>query len=233
MASFLSGLLILSASLAAWAGDGAGAAEQPALNLVEQAAAALAVGREGDAAELLARHVDAFPDELLVRAQLAELLYRQGSYVKARRQFALFLAAAQGQRDIAFRYIIHGHSRLVDISEKLDLPYEEHLNRGIGLYLLAKRRAQEPELNGEFSATMLFTRAAQELQKARALDSQQARVHLYLFRVWTELGQVGAAQAALAEADRHALYGVLSPYERRDLTESWLAWRRFLLQPSR
>lgn len=209
----------------------AGISPQPQLNHVEQAAAALALGREQEAAELMARHVGLHPGELIVRAQLAELLYRQNSFMKARFHFEHFLAGAQEQPDVAFRYLIHSHSRLVEIGEKLELPYDEHLHRGVGLYLLANRRASEPNPNGEFSVPSLLARSARELQAARQAAPEQARAHFYLARVWRKLDQPAAAAQSLAEADRLAPTSPLTPREQRDLTEAVLAERRFAVKP--
>lgn len=203
--------------LALLAGTLTSAEPEPPLNLVEQAAAALAAGREQEAAELLGRHVEENPREIIVRAQLAELWYRQHRLSQARYHFATFLLLADQQPDIAFRYRIHAHSRLVEIAGKLDLPFDEHFHRGLGLWLLAERRATEPDPSGEFSVNELLVRAAKELQAARRLKPAEARPHYYLAKVWRQLGQPSACAKSLRAADRLALTSLLTPAEQRDL----------------
>ena len=226
-------LLVLLGGLSGASADEPRVAPQPALNLVEQAAAALAAGRDNEATDLMARHVEENPSELIVRAQLAELLFRQGYYSKARPHFERFLADAQQQPDIAFRYIIHGHSRLVAIGEKLELSFDEHFHRGIGLYLLARRRAAESNPEGEPAPAALLARAARELQAARDESPRDARTHLHLYRVWKSLGETQSAYASLDLADRFSPSSSLTPSEARELAEACLTQQLFRIGPGR
>lgn len=184
---------------------------------LKQAALLLSQGQDLKAAEELARYVARRPEHLIARAQLGELLFRQKKIDASRLHFELFVAAAQEHGEEAFNYLIHCHSRLVEIAETQDDAYQEHLNRGIGLYLLACRRAAEPDPNGECSAGSLFCRAASEFQEARREQPGESRPELYLYHVWSHLGQRAAARRALHTADTHALFTRLTPKERREL----------------
>jgi tetratricopeptide (TPR) repeat protein len=187
-----------------------------------QAAALLDKGRETEAAVQLEKYLNHRPDQLLVRAQLGELLFRMRKLDDARQHFETFIALAQEQGEKSFRYLVHCHSRMVEIAEDRNDDYEEHLHRGIGLYLLACRRATEPDPEGEYSVSSILCRAAGELQEARKEQPDQARPHLYLYRVWSRLGQAGAANKALAAADHHALLSELTPHERQELQIAFL-----------
>jgi tetratricopeptide (TPR) repeat protein len=194
----------------------------PTDDAVARAAAALDNGQPERAAALLEQHVARHPEQILVRAQLAELLFRLGKRQQAKLQFELFIALAQEHGDLAFRYLIHSHSRLVALAEAEANDFAEHLHRGMGLYLLACKREQEERSAGSLTPAALFCRAATELQKARAERPEEARPHLYLYAVWSRLGQQAAAQAALQQADRHAALSFLTPRERRQLLEAML-----------
>lgn len=189
---------------------------------MELASAAFEAGDDGTAARHLGRYVSQRPDHLIARAQLAELLYREGKRHEARLHFEAFIAQAQEHQDRAFRFLIHSHSRLVDIAEADEDVYEEHLQRGIGLYLLACRRAQESDPQGEHSTDSLLCRAVSEFQEARALEPDEARPHLYLHLIWARLGQHGPALRALHSADHQAALSRLTPVEQRELQTACL-----------
>jgi hypothetical protein len=148
---------------------------------------------------------------------LGELLFRLHKAKEARSHFEQFIASAQEQGDKVFRYLIHCHSRMVEIAEERNDDYEEHLHRGIGLYLLACRRATEPDPDGEYSVSSILCRAAGELQEARKEQPDQARPHYYLYHVWSRLGQNAAAARSLTAADQRALLSNLTPHERQEL----------------
>jgi Tfp pilus assembly protein PilF len=185
--------------------------------LLGRATSLAAQGDHEAAAEQLTQYITLRPEHLSARAQLGELLFRQGKHEEARLQLELFIALAQDHGEPAFRHLIHCHSRLVEIAEEQNNDYEEHLNRGIGLFLLAVRRAGEADPNGDCSANSLLCRAATELQAARQDQPDQARSHLYLYQTWKRLGQHSAAVRSLHTADHHALLSRLTPLERREL----------------
>jgi tetratricopeptide (TPR) repeat protein len=208
----------------------AGAAAE---SYLDSAATLLEQGKTEEAARHLEQYVNLRPEHLVVRAQLAELLFRLERFDDSRIQFELFIAMAQEHPEQAFRYLIHCHSRLVEIAEEQEDDYQEYLNRGIGLYLLACRRLQEPEPDGDCSATSLFFRAASELQKARQEQGEEARPHLYLYHIWSYLGQRTAAVRALIQADDYSPLTRLTPSERRDLHVASLREKNLMGEKSR
>jgi Flp pilus assembly protein TadD len=194
----------------------------PGDDAVARAAAAIEAGQLDLAAALLDQFVHDHPEQILVRAQYAELLFRLGKNFAAKLHFEMFIALAQEHGDVAFRYLLHSHSRLVALAEADHNAYAEHLHRGLGLYLLACRRSAEEQPEGGLTAAALFCRAAAELQKARAERPDEARPYLYLYAVWLRLGQPAAASAALRQADQLAALSFLTPRERRQLLEAML-----------
>ncbi len=197
--------------------------------LLHYAASLLEQDKDAEAAEALKQYVARHPEQLLIRAQLGELLYRVGRWNEARLHFEVFIGLAQEQGESAFRYLIHCHSRLVEIAELQRDGFQEHLNRGIGLYLLACRRLTEPDPEGDCSATSLLLRSAQELQESREGQPHEARPHWYLYQAWSRLGQDAAAVRALKIADDCAAFSRLTAHERRELQVACLqrfgSWR--------
>jgi tetratricopeptide (TPR) repeat protein len=199
-------------------------------NHLSLAAAFIALGEDGQAAPHLARYVRAQPDHLVIRAHYAELLLRLRQPREARAQFERFVADVQDRDDLARQYLLHCHSRLMEIAEGEADGYGEHLHRGIGLYLLARERERLPDPDGELSAEGLLFRAAGELALARAQRGDEARACWYLHEVWSHLAQRQPAQRWLRAAEGAAPLGDLTPAEQRDLQ---LAWRHRLLEGQR
>src|SRR5437879_8645419 len=104
-------------------------------NHLSLAAAYLDLGDDVQACPHLAHYVAAQPDHLSIRLHYAELLVRLHQGKKARQAFEQFVVGAQEQGEPFDRNLIHCHSQLMEIAESEDDAYNEHLNRGIGLYL--------------------------------------------------------------------------------------------------
>lgn len=170
----------------------------------------------------LEAYVAQHPQELTARLRLAEDLIDEGNYNDARFHLELFISLAQDHGEPAWPYLVRAHGRLVDVAEATDESFDEQLNRGMGLYWLARMRATEPDPEGHFSMQSLWCRAAKELQEARKLDYDQARVHLYLGLALEHLGQHPRAAAELREADSMGLVSRLTPWERRTLLTALL-----------
>jgi tetratricopeptide (TPR) repeat protein len=182
---------------------------------------AAAYVERGDAAGAeahLAQYLAAFPEHHVVRAHHAELLLRLHRAQEAREQFERFVAAAQDDPALAAKHLVHCHSRLMEIAEAEGDEYAEHLNRGIGLYLLACERAGLPDPeDGELSVESVLCKAAGELTMARVARRDEARPCWYLYEVWSRLGQRQPALRHLREADATAPFSYLTPAEQRDL----------------
>jgi hypothetical protein len=161
--------------------------------------------------------VEARPDQLLVRARFAELLLRQHQLFDARVEFERFVADAQEENDLGNRQLIHGHRRLMEIAVEVEDEYNEHLHRGIGLYLLARERETLPDPDDELPVEGLLCRAAAELTLARLERTTEARPCWYLYEVWSQLGQNQPACRWLREAVATAPFTYLTPAEQRGL----------------
>lgn len=181
------------------------------------AAAHLEISDDAGACPHLGRYVEARPQEVVVRGHYAELLYRLGRRRDARKQFDRFVVDAQEQGGPAQNQLIHCHSRLMQIAEVDDDTYAEHLNRGIGLLLLARARAAllgaEPDLTRE----SFLCKAAGELTLAREERPDEARPCWYLYEVWSFLAQRSLASRWLRETQAAASFSYLTPAERCSL----------------
>jgi hypothetical protein len=187
-------------------------------NHLSLAAAFLARGEDERAANFLGCYVNAQPDHHVVRAHYAELLYRLKRPNAARAQYERFVADVQDREDLARQHLVHCHSRLMEIAENMQDEYNEHLHRGIGLYLLACRRAALPDPeDGELTTQGLLCKAASELALARLERPEQARPCWYLFEVWSHLAQHQPAMRWLRNAEDAATLSYLTPSEKRKL----------------
>ena len=187
-------------------------------NHLSLAAAYLDLGDDAQACPHLAHYVAAQPDHLSIRLHYAELLVRLHQGKKARQEFEQFVVGAQEQGEPFDRNLIHCHSQLMEIAESEDDAYNEHLNRGIGLYLLARERAELPEIEGALSAEGLLCKAAGELTLACEQRPDEARPCWYLSLVWSCLAQQQLELRWLRLADAAAPFSYLTAVEKRQLS---------------
>jgi tetratricopeptide (TPR) repeat protein len=181
------------------------------------AAAYLAMGKDQLALPHLDRFLQARPDHFLVRLHFGELLARLNRPGEAVGQLERFVSEVQDHPRLADDHLVTCHTRLMEISQDLGDDYGEHLNRGIGLYLLAKKRGECNDDNARHSAEELFCKAAAELALARLRRPGEARPCWYLHGVWTQLAQRQAAVKWLRAARANARPGALTPAETREL----------------
>jgi hypothetical protein len=186
-------------------------------NHLSMAAACLEMGQDADACTHLAAYVTAHPEHLEIRAHYAELLVRLRHGPEGRAEYEQLLAQLQEQGDKALPAMIHAHSRLMETAEAEDDDYAAHLHRGIGLYLLARKRAAMGSPEGELSVESLLCKAAADLNEARTLRPEEARPCWYLYVVWTRLAQQQPAQRCLHAAGAAASFTFLTPAEQRSL----------------
>jgi tetratricopeptide (TPR) repeat protein len=186
-----------------------------ARNYLSLAAAYSAKGDDRRVVEYLTRYVLMQPDHVAIRAHLAEILLRTQHPEAARAQFERCVADLQERTELDPARLIHCLSRLVELAEMSEDEYGEHLNRGIGLYLLACQRARLPDSADEPAAQGLLFRAARELGAARMERPDAARPCWYLYQVWSRLGQQQPSERWLrAAADG---LGDLTRQEKADL----------------
>jgi tetratricopeptide (TPR) repeat protein len=188
-----------------------------ARNHLSLAAAYLEKGDEAAACPELARYVEAFPDQYLVRLHLAELLLQLDQRTEAREQFERCVAGAQDKGELGVAQLIHCHAQLMDMAEDDEDDYQEHLHRGIGLLILARRRGEMPEVECDLSVEELLCKAAAELTQAHVERPDEARPNWYLYEVWTSLAQKQPAQRFLRAATEAAPFTYLTAAEKRSL----------------
>jgi tetratricopeptide (TPR) repeat protein len=177
--------------------------------------------RQGEADRLVRcyeQSLASFPEHHVVRANYAELLLRLHRTAEARAQFERFVADVQDDPQLA-KHLVHCHSRLMEIAQEEGDDYAEHLHRGIGLYLLARERAELPDdvTEDELTVEAVLCKAAGELTVARMARRDEARPCWYLYAVWSSLGQRQPALRHLRLADALAPFSDLTPAEKRDL----------------
>jgi Tfp pilus assembly protein PilF len=191
----------------------------PADDSLALAAVCVEKGDAAGAAEHLRRHVRQCPDQIMIRAYLAEMLVKMSKLADARDQFERFIADAQSVDGPAREHVLHCHTRLMEIAQSRGDAYEEHLHRGIGMVILARRL----ETNGDRSEAewcfreRMLCKAASELTAAKKLRPDESRPHWYLVEVWTKLGQTHAAGKSLKQAKAMAALAPLPPAEQSAL----------------
>lgn len=211
--------------------QGLAADPQFAPNHLSLAAACLEKGDEDGACTHLAHYVAAQPDQLKARSHYAELLLRMHRVADARKQFERYDADAQECDQPANPQLIRCHSQLTKIAIQEEDSYEEHLHRGIGLYLLGQERAALPDPDGDLPAEGLLFRAGLELRKARRQRPDEARPCWYLYEVWSHLGKRHPAMQYLREASESAPISYLTPAERRNLQLACLREQSPVMKP--
>jgi hypothetical protein len=196
--------------------------DQPALsaprtNDLAAAAIFLEKGDDVGACFHLGRFVQQHPDHANARLYFAELLEKLGKRNEARLQYERIEADAQDARPPDLSHQIHLHSRLLEIAEADEDDFCVHLHRGIGLWLLAQRRAKLKDPDGDLPVEGLLCKAAGELTMAHALKPNEARPTWYLFAVWRQLAQPQQARKWLALAQDAAPFTPLTSAEQRRL----------------
>ena len=155
----------------------------------------------------------------MIRAYLAEILFKQKRYLDAQDHFEHFIADAQNVEGPARKQILHCHTRLMEIAQERDDSYGEHLHRGIGFVLLA-RQLETASAGGEAEPGFrerLLCKASAELTRAAKLRPDEPRPPCYLFEVWTKLDQPRSADKSLRTAKHLAALLPLAPSEQRAL----------------
>jgi cytochrome c-type biogenesis protein CcmH/NrfG len=178
-----------------------------------KAAQLLDQGQDSAAVPHLRTYVQANPDAVMVRAHLAELLFRQGIRDESRDHFEHFVGLAQPMKGSVENHLVHVHTRLMELASKAEDDFEEELNRGIGLLLLVKKWRTSPERRDEDSEEQTLMKAVKALRAAKELKPTDARVSLYLGEAYLFLGQVGPAQEAFRLAKKHATGSCLTSVE--------------------
>jgi hypothetical protein len=201
-----------------------------ARNHLSLAAAYLEQNDSDSACAHLAEYVGANTAQLPMRHRYAELLFQLHRLPEARAEFEALVCDSQGSGGPAAPDLIHCHGRLLSIAlDSVDV-YNEHLHRGIGLFLLARKRTALPEVDDALPVEGLLFKAAGELTLAHLQRPDEARPCWYLYEVWSRLGQRQPALCHLREADAAAPFTSLTPAERCSLC---LAQERYISEVQR
>lgn len=186
------------------------------------AAAHLALGQEDQAEPHMRAYLNVRPEHFLVRMPYAELLLKLDRPKEALAELERFTAEVQNHPELAEEHLIGCHTRLMEVADRIGDEYLERLNRGIGLYLLATKRAELGGKQARQAEEELLCKAAGELTLARVQRPDEARPSWYLRGVWNRLGQRQPADRSLRETEQRVGLSTLTPAEVRDL---WLATR--------
>ena len=211
--------LYLAVCLGCQAFPATGPVAAPADDALQQAAACIERGDEAGAVPHMVRHIQANPEQIMIRAYLAELLLRLQRLPEAQWHFERFVAEAQETDGPAHKQLVHCHTRLMEIAQDREDTYGERLHRGIGLLLLARQEQALREANDPDGLRQkLLCKAVAELKAAHEVRPDEARPCWYLFEVWSALNQPRPAGRALREARDAAPFSTaLTPAERRGL----------------
>jgi hypothetical protein len=188
-----------------------------ARNYLSLAAAYLDKPDEGKACLYLMLYVAAHPEHLAVRFQYVDLLQRLKRITEARQELESIVAEVQEAEKGNEHHLIQCHSRLMQLAELTRSKYEQHLHRGIGLFLLAGQREHmgvDPDL---MSRQGLLCKSAAELTLAARDRPDEARPQFYLHEVWQRLAQSQPARKSLHAAEAAAPFSSLTPAEQRRL----------------
>ena len=186
-------------------------------NYLSLAAAWLDKNDDVKACLYLSLYISSHPEHAAVRFQYIELLQRLKRTGEAKAELEDFIVDFQAKDSSAEESLLSCHSRLMQMAEAMDDGYEEHLHRGIGLYLLSRQRnlpGSDPECPCSES---LLCKAAAELTLAARAHPDEARPHFYLHAVWSRLSQSQPAIKSLRAAEEAAPFSYLTPAEHRQL----------------
>lgn len=161
------------------------------------AAACLDRGDEAGALPHLRSHVEAYPDAVMMRAYLAELLLKLGQPQEARVEFERVIQDADGETGPISKHQVHCHTRLMEIAQETDDLFAEELHRGVGLVLLVRQWRAEPEHTSDDPMTQqTLAKAVAALRAAQEQNPDDPRPTVYLAEAYEQLGQSSAARSA-------------------------------------
>jgi hypothetical protein len=182
---------------------------------------ALKGGDKAAATGHLETYVQQHPDQLMFRLQLAELLIETNRDAKAKIHFEQFVAGAQAGPEAVQKYLVHAHTRLLEIGQRMDDPFAESFHRGVGMLILVKEQDKNPDRDDGFCEEMLC-KSLRAFNDARELKPGDQRVRVYLAEVYQRMGNRRASASERAAARDGAFPGELTPAELNGLLERGL-----------
>jgi hypothetical protein len=180
------------------------------------AAECLERGDQAGAATHLESYVCRYPDQLMFRAQLAEMLLRLGRDGMARVHYERFAADAQSATGPVRGQLVNAHTRLMEIAQRSNDRFGELFHRGVGLLLLTREQERQTPADADpaFAEEMLC-KALLALREARELKPSDARTRAYLAEAYDRCGNRRAAEAERAGIRNALVPGELTAAERR------------------
>lgn len=169
-------------------------ASVPAADALALAAACLDRGDDAGALPHLKAHVSAYPDAIMMRAYLAELLFKLGRPVEARAEFERVTVDAPETGPVG-RQLVHCHTRLMELALESGDEFAEELHRGVGLVLLVRQWSAEPGGADERLSQQTLAKAVAALRSARDRVPTDPRPAVYLAEAYDGLGQSTAARS--------------------------------------
>lgn len=166
----------------------------------------------------LRRYLQAYPDSVMIRMQLAELYFKQEQFSLSFQEFQTALAEV-ADPPLPLHCRLHGHSRLMELAVEKGDRFGEELHRGIGLVLLAEHRASKKDEETMASAEQLLGKARASLVRAGYASPLDARPSLYLTSVWHQMQQPSNAKAAWEKAMLLSHFSRLSAQEQLQLAQ--------------
>jgi predicted Zn-dependent protease len=167
-------------------------------------------GDRASAAGHLEAYVRLHPEQIMFRAQLAELLVRLGRDDAAKFHFEQFAADASRATGAPKDHLVHTHTRLMEIGQRTADRFAELFHRGTGLLLLVAEEDGKPDRDTDFCEEMLC-KAIQALTEAKELKPGEPRVRAALAEAYDRTGNRRAADAERAATRTAALPGGLTP----------------------
>jgi hypothetical protein len=180
------------------------------------AAECLERGDRAGAATHLECYVCRHPDQLMFRAQLAEMLLRLGRDALARAHFERFAADAQSATGPVRNHLVSVHTRLMEIAQRAGDHFGEHFHRGVGLLLLAREQERLPSAEADPAfAEEMTCKALAALREAKELKPSDPRTRAYLAEALERCGSHRAAGAERTAMRQVFVPGQLTAAERR------------------
>jgi predicted Zn-dependent protease len=188
-------------------------AAEPLSDVLTLVAESLDRGDKIAAVNHLEAYVHQHPDQVMFRLQLAELLVQVNRDARAKTHYERFLACAQTASGPVHDYLVHTHTRLMEIAQRGDDSFGEVLHRGIGLLLLIQEQDKKPDRDDGFCEEMLC-KALRALNEARDLKPEDPRVRVYLAEVYERMGNRRASANERSAGRNNFVPGALTPAER-------------------
>lgn len=174
---------------------------------------ALSRGDKLSAANHLEEYVRLHPEQIMFRFQLAELLIQSKSDARAKIHFEQFVAGAQTAPESVRKYLVHAHTRLMEIAQRSDDSFTEMFHRGVGLLILVQEQDRNSTRDDTFCEEMLC-KSMKALTNAKDQKPSDPRVHVYLAEVYERMSNRRASGNERSAARNGVIPGELTAAER-------------------